>query len=163
MGVSGSGKSTVGAELAGCLGLTFLDADDYHPETNVAKMSRGIPLTDEDRWPWLGSLGRAMRDESMNTGGVVATCSALKRAYRDHLREHIGVPMIFVLLDGDRETLYARMQGRKNHYMPPSLLDSQLADLERPDPDEPAVTVSIKKTVAQIVSDLEASLNMPAP
>ena len=158
MGVSGSGKSTVGTELAGRLGLPFLDADDFHPATNVAKMSQGIPLTDEDRWPWLESLGRAMRNANVETGGVVATCSALKRAYRDHLRNHIGVPVIFVLLDGDRKTLYARMQTRKNHYMPPSLLDSQLADLERPGPDEPVITVSIEKTVAQIAADLEAAL-----
>ena len=158
MGVSGSGKSTVGTNLARHLGLPFLEADDYHPAANVAKMSQGIPLTDEDRWPWLESLARAIRHTNEKSGGVVASCSALKRAYRDYLRERIEIPVLFVLLDGDRETLLARMAARKNHYMPPSLLDSQLADLERPAPEEPVLTVSIQNSAEQIAADLEASL-----
>jgi len=108
MGVSGCGKSTVGAALAERQGLPFLDGDDFHPDANVGKMSRGIPLTDEDRWPWLATLGAAMRSNADKAGGVVATCSALKRAYRTKLTEAIGLPTVFVLLDGSRDTLLAR-------------------------------------------------------
>lgn len=158
MGVSGSGKSTVGAALALRQGLPFLDADDYHPEANVAKMSQGVPLTDTDRWPWLRALGKAMRDNADQTGGVVATCSALKRIYREKLSGHVGVPLVYVLLDGDRETLFKRMNARKDHYMPPSLLDSQLATLERPGPDEPFLIASIDRDVDTIVDDLMTDL-----
>ena len=151
MGVSGSGKSTVGAALAQRLGLPFLDADDFHPQSNVEKMSQGIPLTDEDRWPWLDSLSQGILDEAGRAGGVVATCSALKRTYRDHLRNRIRRPFAFALLDGKRDTLLKRIQARKDHYMPASLLDSQLADLERPGDGETATTVSIEENVEQIV------------
>ncbi len=154
MGVSGSGKSTVAEALAGRLGLPFLEADAFHPKANIDKMSRGIPLTDADRWPWLGALSEAMRAEANGTGGVVATCSALKRIYRDFLRDHVGLPMVFVLLEGSRETIHARMQARADHYMPPSLLDSQLADLESPTQDEPIVAADIQNEPDQIVSDL---------
>ncbi|GAB6052825.1 gluconokinase [Magnetospira thiophila] len=158
MGVSGSGKSTVGKALADELGLPFLDADDFHPEANVKKMSRGIPLTDEDRWPWLRALSRAMRKAAGDSGGVIATCSALKRTYRNYLRDNVGHPLVLVLLDGDRETIHARMRARADHYMPPSLLSSQLADLERPESDEPSVTVSIDNQVDTIVATLVARL-----
>jgi len=156
MGVSGCGKSTVGADLARRQGLPFLEADGFHPLANVEKMSRGIPLNDEDRWPWLAVLGAAMRENAVESGGVIASCSALKRAYRSCLSQHVGLPMLFALLDGDRETLFARMSARKDHYMPASLLDSQLADLERPAPDEPAVSISFERGVDDIVGELEA-------
>ncbi len=154
MGVSGSGKSTVGAALARHLGLPFLDADDYHPEANVAKMSQGIPLTDDDRWPWLETLGKAMQETAEQSGGAIAACSALKCSYRTKLSDHIGLPMVYALLDGDRDTLLKRMNARQDHYMPASLLDSQLADLERPRPDEPVITLSIEQDVESIVDEL---------
>ncbi len=159
MGVSGCGKSTVGAALARRQGLPYLEGDDFHPASNVDKMSRGIPLTDDDRWPWLASLGAAMRANADQAGGVVATCSALKRAYRTTLADAIGLPTVFVLLDGSRDTLFARMSARTGHYMPPSLLDSQLAALERPQADEPVVTISIENDVDAIVDEAEATLS----
>ena len=155
MGVCGCGKSTIGAELASRQGLTFMDADDYHPPANVEKMSTGIPLTDEDRWPWLTALGAAMRAEADKDGGVICGCSALKQSYRAHLADKIGLPILFVLLDGSRELLFERISARKDHYMPPSLLDSQLAILERPNAKEPAFTVSIDQSVAEIVDEIE--------
>jgi len=158
MGVSGCGKSTVGEALAERQGLPFLDGDDFHPEANVDKMSHGIPLTDDDRWPWLAILGAAMRAHADQTGGVVATCSALKRVYRSKLSEAIGLPVVFLLLEGNRDTLFARMSARKDHYMPPSLLDSQLAALELPQSDEPVLTVSIARDVDAIVDEAEAAL-----
>ncbi|CCQ74476.1 Thermosensitive gluconokinase [Magnetospira sp. QH-2] len=159
MGVSGSGKSTIGEALAARLGLPFLDADDYHPPANVDKMSQGIPLTDADRWPWLKSLGLAMNDAAAKAGGVIATCSALKRVYRTTLSGQVGLPLIYVLLDGDRDTLFARMNARKDHYMPPSLLDSQLAALERPETDEPALTCAIDRPVAEIIDEIAVTLD----
>lgn len=158
MGVCGSGKSTVASTLAARLDLPFLDGDDFHPKANVDKMSRGIPLADEDRWPWLSILGSAMRKAAEERGGVVATCSALKQIYRTHLSDAVGLPMVYALLDGSRETLLKRMQARKDHYMPPSLLDSQLAILEWPGPDEPVLTLSIEPAVDTIVDELESSL-----
>ena len=162
MGVSGSGKSTVGAALAQHLGLPFLDADDYHPAANVAKMSQGIPLTDDDRWPWLETLGKAMHETAEQSGGAIAACSALKCIYRTKLSGHIGLPMVYVLLDGERDTLLKRMNVRQDHYMPASLLDSQLADLERPRSDEPVYTVSIEQDVESIVEELIAVLDAQA-
>jgi carbohydrate kinase (thermoresistant glucokinase family) len=140
MGVSGCGKSTVGGVLAGRLGWEMGEGDDLHPAVNVAKMAAGHPLTDADRWPWL-ALVRAWIDEHIDTGqpGVI-TCSALKRAYRDVLRnEHV----VFVHLNGTREQLLARLATRHGHFMPTSLLDSQLADLEPPGPDEQALQIDI--------------------
>ena len=158
MGVSGCGKSTIGAEYAQRQSLPFMDADDYHPQSNVDKMAAGIALTDDDRWPWLTRLAEVMRENADKTGGVVCGCSALKRIYRDHLSEKIGLPIVFVLLDGTKEMLFARMSARKDHYMPPSLLDSQLAILERPDESEPAFTISIDQDVEKIVDRIEQKL-----
>lgn len=158
MGVSGSGKSTIGAALALRLGVPFLDADDYHPPANVDKMSRGVPLTDGDRWPWLGALGEAMRAQADTVGGVISGCSALKRVYRQRLMEAVGLPLLFLVLDGSRETLFRRMSARTDHYMPPSLLDSQLADLERPADDEPALVLSIEQDVDSLVDEALAAL-----
>lgn len=156
MGVSGCGKSTIGAELARRQSVPFMDADDYHPAANVEKMSAGIALTDDDRWPWLARLGEVMREKAVETGGVVCACSALKRSYREVLAEVIGLPVLFVLLDGHRDLLWQRMSARKDHYMPPSLLDSQLATLERPGPDEPAITVSVDQPIGEMVAAIEA-------
>jgi carbohydrate kinase (thermoresistant glucokinase family) len=148
MGVSGSGKTTVGAALADALGLRFVDGDALHPAANVAKMAAGIPLDDADRAPWLDAIGALLA-----TGPVVVACSALKRAYRDRLRA-AAPELHLVFLDGSRELLASRMAARPGHFMPASLLDSQLATLERPDPDEHSVTVDIAAPVTEIVASL---------
>ncbi|GGE74365.1 gluconokinase [Sphingomonas prati] len=141
MGVSGSGKSTLAACLAERLACPFLEGDAFHGEANVAKMRAGHPLTDDDRWPWLDRLGAAIGAGARDGGIVVATCSALKRSYRQRLESAAGVPLLFVLLDGDAGALAGRIEHRPGHYMPASLLDSQIATLERPAPDERAVTL----------------------
>lgn len=130
MGVSGSGKSTVGAALAAALGWPFLDADDYHPAANVAKMAAGTPLTDDDRAPWLDRLAATMHDILARGGHGVLACSALKAAYRERLARAGDVR--FVYLEGDAKTIAARLAGRKHEYMPSSLLASQFATLEPP-------------------------------
>jgi carbohydrate kinase (thermoresistant glucokinase family) len=151
MGVAGSGKSVVGAALAARLGVPFRDADEFHPAANVAKMSSGVPLDDNDRWPWLDAIGAAIRDTH---GGVVVACSALKRAYRDRIIAVAERAVMFVYLDGDRATLAKRLGGRRGHFMPASLLDSQLATLEPPAADENAIVVSIEPPAATIVDDI---------
>ena len=141
MGVSGCGKTTVGAGLAKQLDCSFLEGDDFHDQAAIAKMSRGEPLSDDDRWPWLDRLGAAMR-AAVSTGGVaVAACSALKRSYRDRLIAATRVPTRFVLLDVPHDQLARRLSERPDHYMPVSLLASQLATLERPGADEPAMAL----------------------
>lgn len=158
MGVAGSGKSTVAAALATRLRLPNLEGDDFHAKANIRKMSRGEALTDEDRWPWLAALGEAMRACADEEGGAVAACSALRRVYRDHLAVHVAKPMLYVVLDVDRETLMRRLRARRDHFMPESLLESQLATLERPTPDEPAVVVPGDQGVERIVDELSARL-----
>ncbi len=138
MGVSGCGKSSMGEALAHRLGLPFIEGDALHPSENVAKMAGGTPLTDEDRWPWLARVGQAL---AAPQGGAIASCSSLKRVYRDVLRREAGDDVIFVHLHGSRELLLSRMQHRPGHFMPASLLDSQLATLEAPGPDENAIPV----------------------
>ena len=141
MGVSGSGKTTVGTALAEALGVEYAEADAFHPQANIEKMSSGVPLTDEDRAPWLEAIATWIR-EHQATGGVV-TSSALKRRYRDVLRS--GGDVWFAHLDGDRETLAERMKTRSGHFMPVSLLDSQLADLEPLQPDEHGEVFDIRR------------------
>lgn len=136
MGVSGCGKSTFGASQALVTGACFIEGDSLHGPRNVAKMARGIPLTDADRWPWLDRIAAAVNREIARGASVVATCSALRRAYRDRLRKGIAVPVHFVLLEVPVEELRRRMADRPGHFMPPHLLDSQLATLEWPDADE---------------------------
>lgn len=140
MGVSGSGKSTLGALLATSLGCPFLDGDDYHDAAAVEKMRGGEPLTDADRWPWLDRLGRAL-GEAAASGRAVAACSALRRCYRDRLAAATGGRVRFILLAGDRDELVRRLSSRPGHYMPASLLDSQLDTLEQPAADEPVLTL----------------------
>ncbi|MBC3760230.1 gluconokinase [Quadrisphaera oryzae] len=145
MGVSGSGKTTVAQLLAQDLGWTFAEADDFHPPANVAKMESGHPLTDEDRWPWLRSL-RDWADERAEAGeDAVVTCSALKRSYRDLLRGS-RARVRFVHLDGPPELLAQRIGGRTGHFMPSSLLGSQLEALEPLGADEDGAVVSIDAT-----------------
>lgn len=149
MGVAGCGKTTVGEALAQALGLPwFIEGDKLHPEANIAKMSAGIPLTDEDRWPWLARIGAALAGGE----GKIATCSALKRIYRERIAEAAGRPVAFVFLDGARTTLEKRMRERKGHFMPASLLDSQLATLERPGGDERALRLDIDQPVGLLVA-----------
>jgi gluconokinase len=142
MGVSGSGKSTLGALLARALRCPFLEGDDFHDEAAVAKMRAGHALVDDDRWPWLDRLGRALEQTAVENGCAVATCSALRRSYRERLIAAAGNGTRFVLLDNDRDELLRRLSDRPGHYMPPSLLDSQLDTLERPGSDEPILALS---------------------
>jgi gluconokinase len=147
MGVSGSGKTTVGEELAERLGVEYAEADTFHPQANIDKMTAGHPLTDEDREPWLRAISTWIAGHQ-KAGGVVSS-SALKRRYRDELRE--GGDVWFLHLHGDRDLLAERMQNRKGHFMPVSLLDSQLADLEPLQPDEPGRVFEITEPPAVLV------------
>ena len=141
MGVSGSGKSTLGTLLAHTLGCPFLEGDDFHDADAVAKMSAGHPLDDADRWPCLDRLGHALGDAATKNGRAVAACSALRRAYRDRLTAAAHGQVRFVLLDNHRDELVRRLSHRPGHYMPASLLDSQLDTLELPHADEPVLTL----------------------
>lgn len=141
MGVSGSGKSTLGALLARRLDCPFLEGDDFHDARAIAKMSAGQPLDDDDRWPWLDRLGLAVGEAVASGGRIVAACSALKRDYRERLRRAIAAPTRFVLLDANQDELLRRLTRRSGHYMPATLLDSQLATLERPGADEAVLTL----------------------
>jgi gluconokinase len=155
MGVSGCGKSSIGAALAERLGLSFAEGDSLHPAANVEKMSKGIPLVDEDRWPWLEKVGgtlSAMRAE----GGGIVSCSALKRVYRDVLRRKAGDDLVFVHLHGSRDLLLERMNHRPGHFMPASLLDSQLATLEVPGADESAIPVDCAEPLETAVARVAA-------
>jgi gluconokinase len=142
MGVSGSGKSTLATLLGQQLACPFFEGDSFHSKANVEKMRGGEPLTDADRWPWLDELGAAIGKAVAEDGVAVAACSALKRVYRDRLRAAIGAPTRFVLLEVGREELVRRLNNRPGHYMPASLIDSQLAILERPGPDEAALSIA---------------------
>jgi len=156
MGVSGSGKSTVGALLAQKLGVPFADADDLHPAANVAKMAAGIPLTDDDRWPWLALVGDALHAASRT--GLVIACSALKRSYRDAIRAAAPTAE-FVQLDGSRELLESRLGHREGHFMPAALLDSQLAALEPLGEGERGIVIGIDNSPENIVATLARELN----
>jgi len=148
MGVSGSGKSTVGAALAQRLGVPFADADDFHPPANVAKMKAGTPLNDDDRYPWLEAIGGWLADHC-GTGGVMS-CSALKRKYRDQLRRHCPQAE-FVHLSGSPEVIAARQASRPGHFMPASLMASQFATLEPLERDERGVTLDVSQDIDSIV------------
>ncbi|CAN7280838.1 gluconokinase [Mesorhizobium amorphae] len=151
MGVSGCGKTSVGIDIAARLGFAFVEGDTLHPRGNVEKMSLGIPLSDDDRWPWLDLVGAALRQAREEGRGLVVSCSALKKSYRDRLRHAAGGPVFFVFLEGSRSVLQARMADRRGHFFPPALLDSQLAALENPAGEELVVTVDIDAPVDRIV------------
>ncbi len=158
MGVSGSGKSTVAALLVERLDCTFAEGDEFHPAANVEKMRSGTPLTDEDRWPWLRRLADWIGEHEQAGRCAVVTCSALKRSYRDLLRD--GHPSVwFAHVTADRELIRERLEHRTGHYMPSSLLESQLATLEPLGDDEPGASVSGAGSPEAVVDELLAALN----
>jgi gluconokinase len=162
MGVSGCGKSTVGRLLADSLGWPFVEGDDNHPPENIARMSAGIPLTDDDRRGWLDTLAGRIRAARATATPIVLSCSALKRRYRDRLRTD-SPALAFVYLHGTPDTLRARMAARTGHFMPTGLLDSQFAALEPPAPDEAAVTVDVTLPPAEIARQALAALTHAHP
>ncbi|SDK21615.1 gluconokinase [Streptomyces indicus] len=156
MGVAGTGKTTIGPLLAAELGVPYAEGDDFHPEANIAKMSAGTPLTDEDRWPWLDAIGTWAHGR-VGRGGVVSS-SALKRAYRDRLRS-AAPGLVFVHLTGERSLIEERMAGRQGHFMPTALLDSQFATLQPLGPDETGVSVDVAGGPEEIVARAVAALH----
>jgi len=155
MGVSGSGKSNLGQGLAAVCGVPFIEGDDFHSSSRIAKMASGTPLDDIDRWPWLDSVGAALGESARREGMAVAACSALKRSYRDRLRSATGISLVFVCLVGTRDLLLARLQNRTGHYMPVTLLESQLAILEPPNEDERALILDTGESVAHLLAAVE--------
>ena len=158
MGVSGCGKSTVAEGISAAMGLPFAEADRFHPAGNVEKMRAGIPLTDEDRWPWLSELAAWMADRAAEGRSTVMACSALRRAHRDVLRS--GPPQVhFVHLDGPAEVVVARMSTRAGHFMPASLLTSQVATLEPLEADEEGVVLDLRHDPDTLVAQAVAWLS----
>jgi gluconokinase len=164
MGVAGSGKSTIAAALSQQLGWACAEADEFHPQSNIDKMTQGIPLQDEDRWPWLREIQGWMTAHAAAGKSTVLTCSALKQSYRQLLSDAQG-RVLFIHLDGGADLIGQRMQGREGHFMPPTLLPSQLATLEPLSEDELAtgsLRLDISKSPEELVSTIVASLKLPA-
>lgn len=161
MGVSGSGKSTLAEGLSNSLGLRMKDGDELHLPESVAKMSAGIALEDADRWPWLDRIAHYLANDAQSpvgTAGAIVSCSALKRVYRDRIRQQAG-PLVFLFLDGQPELIKQRMQDRKGHYMQAGLLVSQLQTLERPSADETdVIALSINQAVSDLLENAMAKL-----
>jgi gluconokinase len=157
-GVSGAGKTTVGKLFASELGWRFVEADDFHPATNIKKMRSGHPLTDKDRWPWLERL-RQQIEQSLSAGeNAVIACSALKRAYRDRLR--VSHEVKFVFLSGDYALVEKQLRSRSAHFMNPALLQSQFDALEPPQPGEGVFKIELGRTPAEIVNEIETKLHL---
>lgn len=156
MGVSGCGKTTIAELLAAHLGWNYVEGDSMHPAANIAKMSSGHPLTDEDRWPWLAKIADWIHAQTAAGKPGIVTCSALKRSYRDVLR---GTNVLFVYLHGTKEVIAARLATRTGHFMPPSLLDSQFAILEEPGPDERSITADVGGVPTAAVREVLEQLN----
>ena len=152
MGVSGAGKSTVGRIVAERLSCPFRDADSFHPPANIAKMSRGEPLADDDRWPWLHAIAAWIAEHRAAGTTCVVTCSALKRIYRDIVTNKQSGDVRLVFLEGDFDVIEARLKARKGHFMPPALLQSQFAALEQPDADEHALRMSVDAAPEEIAA-----------
>lgn len=149
MGVSGSGKSTLASNLAAALALPFIEGDDLHPQSNIAKMQAGLPLEDADRLPWLQTIASVLANLS---GGAVVSCSALKKSYRDLLREQAGEPLYFICLTCDQEMIAARIQARSGHFMPASLLASQLAAFEDPQGEPATLMLPCEQPVSTMIA-----------
>jgi len=160
MGVSGCGKTSVGEGLSRSTGIRFVDGDALHPQANVDKMSAGNPLTDEDRWPWLEAIGREF---AKSPEPLIIGCSALKRSYRDKISHHAGAMVTFIHLTGTREIISNRMQARKDHFMPPTLLDSQFAALEPPATDENSISIDIDQPLEAIIARSAQHLSRSRP
>ncbi|WP_435201889.1 gluconokinase [Janibacter sp. GS2] len=163
MGVSGSGKTTVAEGVVARTGWIFAEADAFHPQANIDKMASGTPLTDEDRWPWLRDLAAWMAEHGAKGENTVITCSALKRVYRDVLREDVAAlegehRVVFAHLDGSAEVLAARLEGRRGHFMPASLLQSQIDTLEDLDPDEDGVRLDLTEPPAPLIDQVMGSV-----
>ena len=160
MGVSGCGKSTVGRRLASQLGCPFIDADDFHDAASIEKMKSGISLTDDDRWPWLDRIGHALQTAVAERGAAVASCSALKKVYRDRLASAVEGQVSFVLLEVSHAQLLARLNERTDHFMPASLLESQLATLERPSHSERALVLNADASPVQLCESIREWLKL---
>ncbi|RIJ52885.1 gluconokinase [Clavibacter lycopersici] len=161
MGISGSGKTTIATALTERLGWTFAEADEFHPEANIAKMTAGTPLTDDDRWPWLRAMRDWMTSEAEAGRSTVVTCSALKRSYRDLLGEAEG-EVHLVQLTGDTELILERMKTRSGHFMPASLLPSQISTLEPLADDEHGLLVENTGTPAEVTERIVRALGLDA-
>ncbi len=153
MGVSGVGKTTTGQRLAKKLGWVFRDADEFHPPENIEKMRAGVPLTDQDRWPWLDAIGDWLDQRLRDGGRAVVTCSALRRAYRERLL-HSRPDARLVFLKGSKALIAGRIGRRNGHFMPPALLDSQFCTLEEPRRDERAIVVDVSQTPSRVVAHI---------
>jgi gluconokinase len=157
-GVSGAGKTTIGKLLGEELGWRFYEADEFHPHANIEKMGRGIPLTDEDRWPWLDRLRELIKKCIEASENAVLACSALKRASREHLR--ISEEVKFVFLRGDYALIAKQLRRRPGHFMNPVLLRSQFADLAEPKPDEHALTIELGRTPQDLIEEIKTKLHL---
>lgn len=162
MGVSGCGKSSVGTAIAAHFGIAYIEGDAMHPAANIAKMSSGTPLDDDDRWPWLDALSAHLRSAVEEGSGAVATCSALKSVYRDRIQAGSGPQTRFIFLDCSRQTLERNLAGRKGHFMPPSLLDSQLATLEPPYNEARAIIIDGNQAFGDVIRSIIAKLEREA-
>jgi gluconokinase len=159
MGVSGSGKTTVGEAIARDKNVPFFDGDDFHSPEARAKMTAGIPLTDEDRGPWLDRIGARLADGAGYPEGAIVACSALKRAYRDRLRAIVGPTLRFLFLKGDKALMRSRVAQRKGHFMPASLIDSQFAALESPEGEADVATIPADANLASLADQAFAALS----
>lgn len=155
MGVSGSGKSSIGRALAPMVQACYFDGDSFHPQSNIDKMTKGAALKDDDRWPWLKKVGETL---ASGDSRVIVGCSALKRIYRDCIRDVAGSGVVFVHLSGNHELLASRMSSRSGHFMPESLLDSQYADLQPPEKDETSITVDVNLPIEIVVRKIYEKL-----
>ena len=162
MGVSGSGKSVLGAALGQSLGIAFIDADDLHPASNKALMAAGTPLTDEDRIPWLDVVAKTIAKGASDGRPCVVACSALKRSYRDRLRSQVP-DLVLVYIDGEADIIAHRLETREHEFMPATLLASQLATLEPPEADEAHLRVPAELTVEEAVALVRNTINVPVP